>query len=250
MSQAIKLKLNCDLGESFGSWKIGLDEAVFPHVDQANIACGFHAGDPLVMTKTLILAKAHNVCVGAHPGYPDLVGFGRRSLNASDAEIQSLVHYQMAALDGMAAIQGLTMQYVKPHGALYNDMMSKHSVRASIMQAVASYHRPIILMLQGTPDAEQHRAEAMSHGLSIWFEAFADRCYEDDGRLMSRTKEGAVHSREKMLAQVQQLCEKGTVMSHTGKEIQLYSNTLCVHGDNMEGVKAIAEIRQLIADIH
>jgi UPF0271 protein len=250
MSQNNKLKLNCDLGESFGSWKIGMDEAVFPHVDQANIACGFHAGDPLVMSKTLALAKAHNVCVGAHPGYPDLVGFGRRSLNASDAEIQSFVQYQMAALDGMAAIQGLTMQYVKPHGALYNDMMSKDNVRASIMQAVANYHRPIVLMLQGTPDAEQHRAEAEKFGLEIWFEAFADRCYEDDGRLMSRTKEGAVHSREKMLAQVKQLCEKGTVTSHTGKEIQLHSNTLCVHGDNMEGVNAIAEIRQLIADIH
>ncbi|MEH6444554.1 MAG: 5-oxoprolinase subunit PxpA [Oceanospirillaceae bacterium] len=246
MTQAVKLKLNCDLGESFGSWTIGMDEAVMPYVDQANIACGFHAGDPLVMRKTLALAKEHDVCVGAHPGYPDLVGFGRRSLNASDAEIQSFVQYQMAALDGMAAIQGLTMQYVKPHGALYNDMMSKDHVRSSIMQAVANYHRPVVLMLQGTPDALLHRGEAEKFGLDIWFEAFADRCYEDDGRLMSRTKEGAVHSREKMLAQVAQLCATGTVISASGKEIQLHANTLCVHGDNMAGVNAISEIRQLI----
>ncbi|EPJ48508.1 MAG: lamB/YcsF family protein [Osedax symbiont Rs1] len=246
MTKVSHLKLNCDLGESFGSWKIGMDEAVMPYVDQANIACGFHAGDPLVMCKTLALAKEYHVCVGAHPGYPDLVGFGRRSLNASAAEIQAMVQYQMAALDGMAAIQGLTMQYVKPHGALYNDMMAIDSVRHSIMQAVASYHRPVVLMLQGTPDADQHRAEAEKLGLQVWFEAFADRCYEDDGRLMARSKEGAVHNRAKMLAQVQQLCAKGTVISASGKEIQLHANTLCVHGDNMEGVNAIAEIRQLI----
>ena len=248
MPQTNKLKLNCDLGESFGSWKVGMDEAVMPHVDQANIACGFHAGDPLVMHNTLALAKKYDVCVGAHPGYPDLVGFGRRSINASDAEIQSMVQYQMAALDGMAAIQGLSMEYVKPHGALYNDMMSKDNVRSSIMQAVANYHRPVVLMLQGTPDAQQHREEANQYGLQIWFEAFADRCYEDDGRLMSRTKAGAVHSREKMLAQVRRLCDSGTVISASGKEIQLHANTLCVHGDNMEGVNAIAEIRQLIQE--
>ncbi|NQZ32897.1 MAG: 5-oxoprolinase subunit PxpA [Oceanospirillaceae bacterium] len=240
------MNLNCDLGESFGSWKIGMDEAVMPHVDQANIACGFHAGDPLVMTKTLALAKEYDVCVGAHPGYPDLVGFGRRSLNASDAEIQSLVQYQMAALDGMAAVQGIDMQYVKPHGALYNDMMSKDKVRNSIMQAVASYHRPIVLMLQGTPDAAKHRAEAEKLGLEVWFEAFADRCYEDDGRLMARTKKGAVHCTEKMLAQVRLLCEKGTVITASGKEIALHANTLCVHGDNMDGVNAIAQIRQIV----
>jgi UPF0271 protein len=248
MTQANQLKLNCDLGESFGSWTIGMDEAVMPHIDQANIACGFHAGDPLVMTKTLAMARKYAVCVGAHPGYPDLVGFGRRSLNASDAEIQSLVLYQMAALDGMAANQGLTMEYVKPHGALYNDMMSKDNVRQSIMQAVASYHRPIVLMLQGTPDAKAHRKEAQNYNLNIWFEAFADRCYEDDGRLMSRTKTGAVHNREKMLAQVKQLCNSGTVITASGKEIQLHANTLCVHGDNMEGVNAICEIRTLIEE--
>ncbi|EPJ48984.1 MAG: lamB/YcsF family protein [Osedax symbiont Rs2] len=248
MTVTNKLKLNCDLGESFGSWTVGMDEAVMPHVDQANIACGFHAGDPLVMQKTLALAKKYSVCVGAHPGYPDLVGFGRRSINASDAEIQSMVQYQMAALDGMAANQGLVMEYVKPHGALYNDMMSKDAVRASVMQAVANYHRPVVLMLQGTPDAQQHRQEANQYGLQIWFEAFADRCYEDDGRLMSRTKAGAVHSREKMLAQVQMLCDTGTVISASGKEIQLHANTLCVHGDNMAGVNAIAEIRQLIQE--
>ncbi|WP_036550784.1 5-oxoprolinase subunit PxpA [Neptunomonas japonica] len=243
----MSLKLNCDLGESLGSWKMGMDDAVMPHIDQANIACGFHAGDPLVMQKTLQLAKTHGVSIGAHPGYPDLVGFGRRSIKASDAEIQALMLYQISALDGMAASMGLSLAYVKPHGALYNDMMADEAVRKSIMQAVASYHRPIVLMLQGTPDAVKHRAEAAQWGLNLWFEAFADRCYADDGKLLSRTKEGAVHNREKMLAQVIQLANTGTVTSVSGHTLNLHADTLCVHGDNLAGVQAIEEIRQLIS---
>lgn len=242
----MSILLNCDLGESFGSWKMGMDEAVMPHIDQANIACGFHAGDPLVMEKTLSLAKQHGVMVGAHPGYPDLVGFGRRSIKASSAEIRAMVSYQVAAMDGMAASQGLSLEYVKPHGALYNDMMANDSVRADIMAAVANYHRPIILMLQATPDAEKHRAEAAKLGLNLWFEAFADRCYDDDGKLLARSKEGAVHSKEKMLEQVVQLKETGTVTTVSGHSLELKADTLCVHGDNLAGVQAIQEIRALI----
>ncbi|WP_027859568.1 5-oxoprolinase subunit PxpA [Marinobacterium jannaschii] len=240
------LKLNCDLGESFGSWKMGLDEAVMPHIDQANIACGFHAGDPLVLQKTLTLAKQHGVTVGAHPGYPDLVGFGRRSIKASAAELKAMVQYQIAAIDGMAASQGLTLEYVKPHGAMYNDMMANADVRAAIMAAIAGYHRPVVLMLQGTPDAAKHREEAKAAGIELWFEAFADRCYDDDGRLLARTKEGAVHNREKMLAQVKQLAENGTVTTVSGNTLNLHADTLCVHGDNMEGVNAIQEIREML----
>jgi len=240
------MKLNCDLGESFGSWKMGLDEQVMPFLDQANIACGFHAGDPVWMTKTLALAAANGVEVGAHPGYPDLVGFGRRSMNCSHDEIVGLMQYQMAALDGMAQSQGLQMTYVKPHGALYNDMMSKPSVRASIMQAVASFYKPVRLVLQATPESAQHREEAKSAAIDVSFEAFADRCYDDDGRLLSRAKPGAVHNRERMLAQVQQLVSKGTVTSVSGNTLHLDADTLCVHGDNEEGVRAIAAIRELI----
>ncbi|MGB0943794.1 MAG: 5-oxoprolinase subunit PxpA [Marinomonas sp.] len=240
------MKLNCDLGESFGSWKMGLDEQVMPFLDQANIACGFHAGDPVWMTKTLALAVANGVEVGAHPGYPDLVGFGRRSMNCSHDEIVGLMHYQMAALDGMAQSQGSVMTYVKPHGALYNDMMSKDSVRASIMQAVASFYKPVRLVLQATPESAKHREEAQAAGLEVSFEAFADRCYDDDGRLLSRAKAGAVHNRERMLAQVQQLVSEGTVTSVSGHTLTLDADTLCVHGDNEEGVRAIAAIRELI----
>jgi UPF0271 protein len=240
------LMLNCDLGESYGSWKMGRDDQVMPHIDQANIACGFHGGDPLVMQKTLALAKEHGVMPGAHPAYPDLVGFGRRSMNCDADEISAFVHYQISAIDGMARIQGLDLAYVKPHGALYNDMMAKDTVRGPIMRAIASYHRPIRLMLQATPQADQHRSEAAALGIELWFEAFADRCYDDDGKLLSRAKPGAVHTREKMLAQVQQICREGTVTSVSGHTLELKPDTLCVHGDNDEGVAAIREIRQII----
>ncbi len=240
------LLLNCDLGESYGSWKMGRDEDVMPHIDQANIACGFHGGDPLVMQRTLALAKANNVMVGAHPAYPDLVGFGRRSMNCSAEEITALLSYQIAAIDGMAKNQGLELAYVKPHGALYNDMMARQPVRAAIMQAVAEYYRPLRLTLQATPESGQHREEADELGIELWFEAFADRCYDDDGKLPSRSKPGAVHTREKMLDQVRQICQQGTVTSVSGHTLILSPDTLCVHGDNEEGVAAIIEIRNII----
>ena len=240
------LMLNCDLGESYGSWKMGRDDEVMPHIDQANIACGFHAGDPLVMEQTLAMAKQHNVMVGAHPAYPDLVGFGRRPMHCSAEEISAFMHYQIAALEGMAKIQGLELAYVKPHGALYNDMMSKESVRAPILKAIADFHKPVRLMLQATPEADLHRNEAAALGIDLWFEAFADRCYDDDGKLLSRAKPGAVHTRDKMLAQVEQICNAGTVTSVGGETLVLKPDTLCVHGDNEAGVAAIKEIRQII----
>ena len=240
------MMLNCDLGESFGSWTMGRDADVMPHIDQANIACGFHGGDPLIMRKTLALAKQNGVMVGAHPAYPDLVGFGRRPMQCSADEISSLVQYQLAALDGMARIQGLELAYCKPHGALYNDMMAKPEVRAPIMQAIADFHKPVRLMLQAPPQMEQHRAEAEVLGLELWFEAFADRCYDDDGKLLSRSKPGAVHTREKMLEQVEQICSQGTVTSVSGHTLELKPDTLCVHGDNEEGIAAIIEIRNII----
>jgi UPF0271 protein len=240
------LLLNCDLGESYGSWTMGRDAAVMPHIDQANIACGFHAGDPLVMQKTLALAKQHNVMVGAHPAYPDLVGFGRRSMNCSHDEIVAMVSYQLSAIDGMAKSQGIDIAYVKPHGALYNDMMSKDSVRSAIMQAIADYHRPIKLTLLATNEAAAHTAEAKQAGIELLFEAFADRRYDDDGKLLARSQPGAVHNREKMLAQVAQICEHGTVTSVSGKTLDLSPDTLCVHGDNDEGISAIIDIRALI----
>jgi UPF0271 protein len=240
------LLLNCDLGESFGAWTMGLDDQVMPHIDQANIACGFHAGDPVVIKKTLLSAKRNNVIVGAHPSYPDLAGFGRRSMKLPAVEIIAIVQYQIAALTGMAQNLGVPVTYVKPHGALYNDMMANGHIRSAIMEAIAETHLPLAFMLQATPEAETHREEAKMFGIDVIFEAFADRCYDDNGALLSRAKEGAVHSREKMLTQVQQLKTEGCVTTVSGHRLELQADSLCVHGDNPEGVKAIQEIRQLI----
>lgn len=243
----MSLLLNCDLGESFGNWTMGMDAAVMPHIDQANIACGFHAGDPLIMQHTLALAKTHEVTVGAHPAYPDLVGFGRRSMNVSKAELKAMISYQLSALEGMAANQGLSVDYLKPHGAMYNDMMAKTDNRLAIMEAIAEHHRPVKLMLQATPQWQSHQDEAQNIGIECLFEAFADRCYDDDGKLLARSKPGAVHNKEKMLAQVIQLAKKGTITTVSGHTLELQADTLCVHGDNAEGVAAIASIREAIS---
>ena len=240
------LLLNCDLGESFGAWTMGLDDQVMPFIDQANIACGFHAGDPVVIKKTLLAAKRNNVMVGAHPSYPDISGFGRRSMKIPPVELIALLQYQIAALTGMASNLGIEVKYVKPHGALYNDMMADGHIRSAVMEAIAECHQPLAFMLQATPEAETHREEAKAFDLELLFEAFADRCYDDNGALLSRTKEGAVHSREKMLQQVMQLQQHGTVTTVSGHSLALQADSLCVHGDNLAGVQAIEEIRQLI----
>lgn len=240
------LLLNCDLGESFGSWQMGLDAEAMPYIDQANIACGFHAGDADVMRHTLALAKQHQVAIGAHPAYPDLQGFGRRSMQCSEQEIINLIHYQVAALDGMAQCQGLSLSYIKPHGALYNDMMSKPVVWHAVLQAVASYYKPLKLMILATAAAEQYRQQAKDAGVTLLLEAFADRRYTDEGKLTPRTQPGAVLHGEAVLQQVQQLLTHGSVTTQSGKALPLQADTLCVHGDNLAAISQLQQIRSLL----
>lgn len=240
------LLLNCDLGESFGSWTMGLDEQAMPHIDLANIACGFHGGDPDVMVRTLKLAKQHGVTIGAHPSYPDLQGFGRRSMHCSTSEIINLIHYQVAALDGMAQCQGLSLSYIKPHGALYNDMMAKPEVWQAVLQAVASYHKPLKLMILATADAAQYQQQAAAAGVNLLLEAFADRRYTDAGKLTPRSQAGAVLHGDEVLTQVRQLVTQGSVTTDSGKTLPLAADTLCVHGDNVAAITQLTEIRELL----
>ena len=212
------MKLNCDLGESFGAWKMGLDDDVMPHIDMANIACGFHAGDADVMANTLILAKQNNVQIGAHPSYPDKQGFGRRSMNLSASELINCLHYQIAAIEGMAKVQGLTLSYVKPHGALYNDMMADEKILQTVINAIANYPTDLKLMVLATKNANKHIQIAKSSGVDLILEAFADRQYTDDGHLVSRTLEGSVHNKAALLEQVTQLLSDGSVTTRTGKK--------------------------------
>ncbi|CAM4403231.1 5-oxoprolinase subunit PxpA [Pseudoalteromonas ostreae] len=239
------MKLNCDLGESFGAWQMGLDEEVMPHIDMANIACGFHGGDSDVLARTLMLAKQYNVIIGAHPSYPDKQGFGRRSMALSPQELSNCLHYQIAAIEGMAKVQGLTLEYVKPHGALYNDMMADKTILTTVMQAVASYPSPLKLMILATAKVAKHQQLAQQYHLELILEAFADRQYTDDGQLVSRKIAGSVHDKPALIAQVKQLLATGCITTQSGKQLPLHADSLCVHGDNAAGIALIQEIKAL-----
>ncbi|WP_462156289.1 5-oxoprolinase subunit PxpA [Pseudoalteromonas piscicida] len=238
--------LNCDLGESFGAWKMGLDEQVMPHIDMANVACGFHAGDPDVLAQTLKLVNTHQVTLGAHPSYPDRQGFGRRSMQLSEQEIVNALHYQIAAIEGMAKVQGLTLNYVKPHGALYNDMMKSQRILSCVIRAISHYPSELKLMVLATAQQASHQQLADDYNVSLIFEAFADRLYTDEGLLTPRSEAGAVHDKSALLAQVKQLHQQGSVTTASGKSLALRADTLCVHGDNEASIVLIEEIRNVI----
>lgn len=240
------MQLSCDLGESYGAWQMGCDDDVMPHLDAANVACGFHAGDPLTLQRTLALAASHNVAVGAHPAYPDLVGFGRRSLSMSDDALIATVHYQLAALEGMAACVGLTLTHLKPHGALYHDMMNQPRVFNALLRAVTEYHRPLPLVVQATANNASLSAEANHHGVALRFEAFADRRYQSDGSLVPRSDARALLSADEILQQTQQLARDGCVTTIEGEVLALQADTLCIHGDNPQAVAQIATLQTLV----
>ncbi len=219
-----------------------------PYIDQANIACGFHAGSPKLMRETLLLAKSHGVSVGAHPGYADREGFGRQPVHFNPIEIVELVRQQIAVLDKLAKEEGITIDYLKPHGALYHDMMAKNEVRRAIFSAMDQGPASLTLMIQATPEIESHRAEASQAGIKLWPEAFADRRYDISGHLLPRHMAGAILNRSQMLEQVQQLLTEGSVTTDTGNKLVVTADTLCVHGDNEEGVQGIREIRKLLSN--
>ncbi|MBJ7536115.1 5-oxoprolinase subunit PxpA [Marinomonas transparens] len=241
------MKLNCDMGEAFGAWKMGLDDKIMPFVDQANIACGFHASDPLTMVKTVALAKQHNVTIGAHPGYPDLVGFGRRNMDIAPTELKALIQYQIGALKGICAGQNVKVDYVKPHGAMYNQMMANFSILDTVMQAVSELDATLPLMVGAVPESNEIKEMAKKYGLTVWFEAFSDRLYTDEGRLTPRKEANAVHASFELIEkQVIQLCETGTVTTGSGKTIKIHADTICVHGDGAHAVDAVTRIRSLV----
>ena len=241
------LLLNCEMGESFGSWTMGLDAEVMPFVDCANIACGFHAGDPSIMRKTVGLALAHNVQIGAHPAYQDLPGFGRRSMAYSAQALQDLLHYQLGALDGICRAQATRISYVKPHGAMYNDMMASPAQLRAVVQAVAAYDARLPLMLMATRDNSAAQAIGDEFGVTLWFEAFADRAYDQAGHLLSRQLPGAVHHDvDVIVQQALDIAAGRPLIAIDGSELYLHANTLCVHGDNASSVAAVQRIREAL----
>jgi len=245
----VQIDMNSDVGESFGVYKLGLDEEVIPHITSANIACGYHAGDPGVMRKTVALAKQFGVEVGAHPGYPDLMGFGRRNVDATLEEIQDYIIYQTGALMAFAQSQGLKLQHVKGHGSLYNMAVANPKIWEAMAEAIAKIDRDIILVVLASSRRESLLEIGKGYGIRIAFEAFPDRAYNKDGSLVSRREKGAViHDHEMVAKRALKMALDGKVIAIDGTEIELKADTLCVHGDNPAAVEMVKRIRQELRD--
>ncbi len=237
----IRIDINSDMGESFGAYTIGNDAGLMRAITSANIAAGFHAGDPSVLRETIRSAKQHGVAVGAHPGFPDLVGFGRRELNVTPKEAEDMVLYQVAAVAGVAAAEGVTLQHVKPHGALFNMAVRNPELSAAIARAVAACDRRLVLF--GLPGSEILQAGA-SAGLRVAAEVFADRAYEPDGTLASRRKPGSViHDEAAVVARAVRMVTDRTVVATDGSTVRLEADTICVHGDTPGSDLLAAKIR-------
>jgi UPF0271 protein len=240
------IDLNADVGESFGNWRMGNDETVLGIVSSANVACGFHAGDPLVMAKTCEIAKQHGVSVGAHPGFADLQGFGRRPIPMSAAELETMVAYQVGAFMGIAARAGLTVAHVKAHGALYNMAEVDGEVAGAIARAVKAVDANLI-MIGGTGSPMADAAETA--GVRFAAEGFPDRAYTDDGKLQSRKLPGAVlHDPALAAAQAVRMAVDGQILTVGGKLLARSVQTLCIHGDEPTAAAVAGAIKAALAD--
>jgi 5-oxoprolinase (ATP-hydrolysing) subunit A len=242
-----KIDLNSDVGESFGNYTIGLDQDVIPLISSANIACGFHAGDPAVMRRTVAIARENGVAIGAHPGFPDLVGFGRRTLDASLEEIKDYVTYQIGALQAFAAAEGVKLQHVKPHGALYNMAVKNAAIWEAVAEAIATVDARLILYVLAAKDRENLAAIGARYGIRIAYEFFGDRAYNSDGSLVSRKEPGAViHDNETVAEKILKMVKEGQVVCKDGSEIELTADTICVHGDNPSALSLVKKIRETL----
>lgn len=239
-----RVDLNCDMGESFGTWHLGMDEEILKEITSANVACGFHASDPDVMHKTVELAARAGVAVGAHPGYPDLSGFGRRPMALSPSEVYTSVLYQIGALDGFCRAAGCTMQHVKPHGAMYNTAAKDPDIANAIVRAIRDFRKDLILF---APAGSQMAVEAEREGLRVAYEVFADRAYEEDGSLVSRKKAGAMITDEDLaVKRVIRMVKEGKAEAITGKDIAIQADSICVHGDGPKALAFAAKIREAL----
>ena len=240
-----KVDVNCDLGESFGHYQLGMDADVIPLITSANVACGFHASDPVEMEKTVLLAHENGVAVGAHPGFPDLVGFGRRNMNLSAKEVRAIMLYQMGALSAFCKECGIPMQHVKPHGALYNMAAKDETLAEAICEAIAEFDdRLILLALSGSCMLDAARRK----GIRSASEVFADRAYEEDGTLVSRSKPGAmIEDEETAVRRAVRMVKDGQVESITGRTIAIRADSVCVHGDNEKALAFVKKIRAALA---
>ena len=236
-----RIDLNCDMGESFGAWRMGNDVEILDHVTSANIACGFHAGDPPTMHRTVAAALERGVAIGAHPGLPDLQGFGRRTMALTPDEAYDIVVYQVGALAGFAQALGGRLSHVKAHGALYNMAAKDLRLAEAIARAVRDIDRGLVLF--ALAGSEMVRA-AQGMGLRVAGEVFADRTYQDDGSLTPRSRPDAmIEDEEAAVAQVKRMVDEGVVRSTSGRAIRVQADTLCIHGDQPGALAFVKRIR-------
>ena len=237
----MKINLNADLGESFGAWTMGEDAALLGVVNSANIACGFHAGDPLVMRKTVRTALAAGVGLGAHPAYPDLQGFGRRPMTLSPAELEAVILYQIGALAGMAVAEGGRLSHVKPHGALNNQACDDAALADVVARAVRDFDRELVLL---APALSELQAAGQRAGLAVAAEIFADRAYTDAATLVPRSRPGAViHDADAVVAHVLRMLQAGGIVAASGKLLPTAMHSICVHGDTPGAVDNARRLR-------
>lgn len=235
------INLNADLGESFGAWTMGEDEALLQVVRSANIACGFHAGDPVVMRHTVRTALAAGVSLGAHPAYPDLQGFGRRPMKMAPAEVEAMIIYQVGALAGMAAAEGGRVTHVKPHGALNNQACEDAALADAVARAVKAIDPGLILL---APVLSELYFAAQRAGLNVAGEIFADRAYTDAGMLVPRSQPDAViHDPDALVTHVLRMLDAGGVVSQSGKCLPAAMDSICVHGDTLGAVRSASGLR-------
>ena len=240
------IDLNCDLGESFGNYSIGNDPYVMKYITSANVACGFHAGDPTVIEKTIILALENGVGIGAHPGYPDLAGFGRRYMQMNMTDLRASILYQVGAVKAMTEALGGKLQHVKPHGALYNAAANDYEMATVITRAVKDIDSKLVFV--GLAGSKMLRA-AENTGLKIAHEVFADRAYNNDGTLVARSEAGAViHDVNTCLNRVMQMIHEHTVLSITGETIPIKADTICIHGDNKMALDFARSLHTKLSD--
>lgn len=238
----MKIDLNCDLGESFGDYTCGMDEAVIPYVSSVNVACGWHAGDPMVMDRTLKLAREYGVAVGSHPGYMDLMGFGRRNMAITPKEAENYILYQTGALKAFADKYGIKLQHVKPHGALYNMGAKDPDMAAAVCEGLKMAFPDIILL--GLSGSEWIKA-AEKAGITAKNEIFADRAYMEDGSLAPRKMEGAViKDPDTVIERAVKMVTERKVTTITGKDIPLTPDSICVHGDNPAAVELVRRLKE------
>ncbi|PTI37640.1 MULTISPECIES: 5-oxoprolinase subunit PxpA [Mammaliicoccus] len=236
----VQVDLNCDLGESFGNYKVGNDELILPLITSANVACGFHAGDQHVMNETVKTAAKYNIHIGAHPGFQDLNGFGRRNMDLTPQEVYDLVIYQLGALSGFCKIHNTKIYHVKPHGALYQMGAKVPEIADAIVKAVKDFDDQLLFV--GLSNSELIES-CKRHNLTYKSEVFADRAYEDNGQLVSRKKEGAlIKDTDQAVAQVIKMVKESKVKTINGKEISIEADTICVHGDGQHALDFVKEI--------